>query len=259
MNEPVPPQLPPDIDYQIPPRPEPVSSGTKWGIGCSIGCLIALLVGGIITYVIVTRIKSGLNAAFDAFSSSTPIAFTTPTADPGTISALITRYDAFADAMKNGTDTGPLELTGDEINLLIHNHPDWIELAGHTEVTIQDDQLTGRVSIPLDGVPLMSGRFFNGTATIRLSLIDGKLEAYLDNIEAGGNPLPPEIASALKSDNIFKNSQSNPEMEKEIQSLKEIRIQGGRLIIVPKPAAERAAPSPAEAPPAPPVSPPSKA
>jgi hypothetical protein len=248
MKEQTPPQLPPDIEYQLPPRPEPSSSGKKWGIGCSIGCLVALLIGSIAAYLIYSGVKKVGTAMLDTFSATTPIVFTAPTADPSVVSALIARYDGFSDAMKNGTETGPLELTGDEINLLIHHHPDWKELAGHAEVTVQEDQLTGRVSIPLDAIPMMSGRYFNGTATIRLSLVDGKLEAYLDKIEAGSKPLPPEIANALKSENIFKNSQTNPELEKDIRSLKEIRIQGGRLIIVPKPAAERPA-APAEAPP----------
>lgn len=252
MNE-TPPQLPPDIDYQPVNRPEGMSAGAKWGIGCSIGCLLTLLIVGIIAYGIFVKTREITVGVLDKFSSVTPVAFTPPVAEPAAVEALTARFDAFSAAMESGTDTPPLELTGEDINLLIHHHPEWKGLAGKTEVAIEGQQLTGQISIPLSTVvPFLKGRYLNGKATIRLALVNGSLEGYIDDMEVANQKLPPEIMTQLQTENIFKDSQKDADFSTLMRTLQELKIEDGRLIIVPKPSAERqpGAPKvPAEAPP----------
>lgn len=231
---------PPDIAYQPPQPKEGLSTGAKWGIGCSVGCLFTLLIAGVISYVIYVKAKEIGTGILNEYTSETPIVFVAPEADQASIDDVISRYDAFSDAMKEGTETSPLTLSEADINLLIYHHPDWKEMAGHTSISIEDDQLTGQLSIPLDELgSLLKGRFLNGSATIRLSLSDGHLEGYMDSIEVANQMVPPEIISELQKDNIFKKSETDPEFREKIRGLDEIRIEGGELIIVPKPAVDR--------------------
>ena len=253
MNQP--PPLQPDIEYRPPQPSRGLSTGAKWGIGCSIGCLITLLIGGLLAYLAFVKVKEAAVSLLDKFSSTSPVVFSAPPADQATIDSVLKRFDDFTEAMKEGRDVAPLALSGEEINLLINYHPEWKELAGHTSVSIDEDKLRCQVSVPLDSLnPFLKGRYFNGDATIRLGLADGKLETYVDDLRVGGKPLPPEVMTELKSANLFQDQHRNPELEELTRSIEAIRIENGRLIIVPQPASERQKSSaPADPAPAPAV------
>lgn len=242
-----PPQLPPDIDYRPPQPHQGMSSGAKWGVGCSIGCLTLLLIFGCLAFFLYFKSKELVSAVVDQYTSETPIVFEAPEAEQVTIDALVAEFDDFRDAMEQGADTAPLMLTGEEINLLIYHHPDWEQMAGHTQVEIVGDQLTGQISLPLDEVmPLLKGRYVNGKATIRLELSESGLEAYIDSIEVANQAAPPEIITELQKENLLQETQHNPEFRQLMETLESIRIENGQLIIVPKPAADRkSAPAPA--------------
>ncbi|MCB1086261.1 MAG: hypothetical protein KDM63_04395 [Verrucomicrobiae bacterium] len=252
MNE-TPPQLPPDLEYQPPAQPEAMSAGAKWGIGCSIGCLLTLLIAGALLYVGYVKVKDLASGLLNQYTSETPLVFQAPEADSAEIESLMLRANTFGDAMKSGTDAPSLELTARDINLLIHHHPDWKEMANRAEVVIEGDQLTAQISLPLDEMSkVLKGRFLNGKATIRLVLANGILEGYLDDLEVANQKLPPELMSEFKDKNLFDDPSKRPQLEQMTRDFQELKIQGGRLIIVPKPASERApksAPPTAEAPP----------
>lgn len=248
------PQLPPDIDYRPPQPQQGMSSGAKWGIGCGIGCLTLLLIFGGIALFTYFKVKELAVAVVDQYTSETPIVFEAPEAEQATIDALVARFDAFRTAMEEGTDTEALRLTGEEINLLIHHHPDWEQMAGHTAVEIEGNQLSAHISLPLDEVlPMLKGRYLNGKATIRLELSESGVEAYIDGIEVANQTAPPEIIAELQKENLLREAQHDPEFRKLTETLESIRIEDGQLIIVPKPATER------KTEPAPPAEPPTPA
>ncbi len=236
-----PPPMPSQFDYQPPQPKEGLSTGAKWGIGCSVGCLVTLLIAGVIGYFVYVQAKEIGTRLLNEYTSETPIVFTAPEAEPGTIEELVGRFDTFRDAMKTGGEAQPLLLTGEEINLLIHHHPDWQDLAGHTAIEIEGNQMTGQMSLPLGDLGgFFEGRYLNGIATIRLAIANGVLEGYFDAIEVAGQPVPPEIISELQKENIFKDAQSDPQFRDLMKTIESLEIQDGQLIIVPKPAADRA-------------------
>lgn len=240
MNTETPPDLPPDVAFQPPEPPRGLSSGAKWGIGCGSGCLVALLVAGILGYLAWVKTKEFTGKVLDEFTDKDPVTFVAPEVDQATIDGVITKFDEFRTAMTEGRDAAPLMLSGDEINLLIHHHPDWKGFAGHTSVEIVEDQLKGQLSIPLDEMgPLMKGRYLNGTATIRLELEDGVVTGFIDQVEVAGHAAPPEMIRQLQTENIFDNAQNDPETRDMMRSLESIKIEEGQIIIVPKPASER--------------------
>lgn len=247
-HPPIPP-LPPDIDY-LPPQPsDGMSPGAKWGIGCSLGCLLlALVVGGLGIFGVI-KAKQWGTAMLDQYTADAPLAFEAPVASPETVAALLERFDAFSAAMREGAEAEPLVLSGDEINLLIHHHPDWQELAGHVSVAIEDDQLTGTLSIPLDPIGgFLAGRFLNGKATLRLALSGESLEAYIEEIEVANQTLPETITRELKGKNLFEDAATDPEFRVTMGALDELRVAEGRLFIVPKPPERRPRRDPPESP-----------
>ena len=64
------------------------------------------------------------------------------------------RVEAFRKAIDEGTPTEPLVLTSDDLNALIEDDED---LKGKFFVKVEEDEIKGQVSIPLD--PLAKGPF----------------------------------------------------------------------------------------------------
>lgn len=248
MNQ-SPSNLPPDVDYQPPQPSEGLSTGAKWGIGCGSGCLVALLIAGIVGYLAWSKTKEAIGDALDKFTSPDPIVFVAPEAEESVITAVMARFDAFTQAMKDAEEAEPLILTGEEINLLIYHHPDWNELAGKTSVDIVGDQFTGEVSLPLgELMPLLAGRYLNGQATVRIGLENGYLTGFIDALKVAEEEAPADVIRELQTQNIFQDAQQDPELRKLIETLEEIRVEDGKLIVIPKPAAERGGAAPAETP-----------
>lgn len=242
MNEKPPPLLRSDIDYNPPPPPLNRGDSTKsWVIGCSAGCLVAALIVGVAGFFVARSLVSTWNEAREKLTSTEPVQFETPSAAGGQdLQGVLNRYNRFREALASRTDAEPLVLTGDDVNVLICFHPDLAALREHARVSIEDDKLTSRLSIPLDGMmESMKGRFLNGEATIRLSLAGGKLHAYIENLQAAGYSVPEPFMRELRKEDVFEDSRTDPEFDALINTLDKIEIEGGKLHIVPKPANER--------------------
>jgi len=234
----------PDIDY-TPPQPiDDTGSGTgkKVFVGCSIGCLVLLIV---IVVAAIVVVKMGVNTALE-FTEEEPIEFATPTADQATVDDVKARYEAFRNAMGAGQDAEPLVLSGEDVNLLIYHHPDFVTFQGIGKVAMVDDELTTTLSLPTDAMAKLSkkfeGRYLNGEATIRLQLNNGQLEVYLVDLKGAGKSIPDMYLTQLQSENLMQNAQTDPEFEKLLRTLEELKVEDGKLWIVPKPAADRSAP-----------------
>ena len=236
-----PPPLRSDIDYNPPqPPPERGDSTKAWVIGCSAGCLVAALVFGVTAFFVFRGLVSTWKETAEKLTSTEPVSFEQPEISEGETRELTNRDDRFRTALASGSDTEPLILTGKEANALICSHPDLADLKAHTRLAIEGDRLTSKVSIPLDNMmESMRGRYLNGEATIRLSLANGKLRAYIVELQAGGHSVPEFIMEELRKEDIFEDSRTDPEIEAAINTLEEIRIEEGKLHIVPKPANER--------------------
>ena len=158
--------------------------------------------------------------------------------------ALQDRVEAFRKAVNDGTATEPLVLTSDDLNALIEEND---ELKGMIYVKIEGDELKGKVSIPLDKLPLamFKGRYLNGEADLKASLFDGVLIVTLDAIEVNGKRPPEEVhdrasASRTSPRTSYKDAK-NAEMIRKLESLE---IKDGKIILKvrAKPGATRAEP-----------------
>ncbi|MCP5541295.1 MAG: hypothetical protein H7A53_08720 [Akkermansiaceae bacterium] len=242
--------IPPPLEYTAPQAPvsagPPPKQGRSGGggclAGCGTGCLISIIVLVLIVGGLVWMGYKAVSRAVDEYTSEQPIVFVEPEADPQTIQSLVSQFDVFRTALAQGKEAPPLTLTGRDINLLMYHHPDWAPLAGKANVDIVEDRMTAKVSVPLHEIfpiALVKGRYLNGEATMRLGLSEGVIAAYFDDLKIGDNPLPGEVMDQIRNENLFKDANSDPEFRKILSSLAEIRIESGRLILMPKSAAER--------------------
>ncbi|WP_417739099.1 hypothetical protein [Rosistilla oblonga] len=202
----------------------PKSSGSCWLYGClgSIALLSILVVcGGVGTYWFV-------NNQIQKYTSETAADLPVVEIGEERLAELESRVDGFKTAVEAESTPPELILTADEINAMIAKQDD---LRGRVFVKIADGQVEGDVSIPV------AGRFFNGSATFDVKLVDGMLFVNLKAATIKGEPVPDMAIEAIGKENLAKELNTDPDMAKFIKSLDSVRIEGDKIILSPKVAA----------------------
>jgi hypothetical protein len=104
-------------------------------------------------------------------------------------------------------------------------------------VTIEGDQIKGKVSIPMDdlaqapGLSRLKGRYLNGSAALKVSLANGVLMVTLQSLEAKGQSPPPQVMAQLQSVNFAQNATQDPKTQEMIGRLESIEVKDGNLTI----------------------------
>lgn len=240
---------PPPLAPLSPPSPAaPVAppqkkSGCGWiGGGCGLGCLLA--VGAFVALVIfaVVGVKNYLGKVIDEYTATQAVPVEAPVAAPGQIAEATAKFDAFQQGLEPGGTPVPLDLTGDELNLLIFNHPAFSALAGKASVSIEDDQLSSRVSLDFGDLPIpegffgdkLKGKFFNGDLDLKMGMAAGRPSLYLENLSVNGNPVPEAFISGMRAQNLLENAHKDPQFSKFLGRIEDLRIEDGRLQVIPK-------------------------
>jgi hypothetical protein len=198
--------------------------------GCVFwGCaaLVLLVVLGVLTTCVGIYVA---RSKVEEYTQDHPTRFApSPLADDER-AALDRRLGAFETAAKAGDATPALTLTGDEINALIERRGD---LKDRLRVSIQSDRIRSQVSVPLDAMGF-AGRFLNGTATLSLSLRDGRLDVRASDIEANGKPLPEVLAKAFSEQNLAEKVMDDPKTREAFAHLERIELTGGNVVVTAK-------------------------
>ena len=171
-----------------------------------------------------------------AYTDSKPIEVAELRLSDGEITNLQARVKSFNDAMESNTPVGPLVLTADEINALLNR-------AARTNsqpvprlfFSFNEDRVQAQVSLPLDGIGLrmLRGRYFNGTGDLLFSLNHGKMVLNVKSLSVKGRPLPEQWMQSIRNQNLADGWTNNPDFGDAFSRLQAIRIQSGKLIIVP--------------------------
>ena len=218
------------------PASEPAKRRGCFFYGC-ITVLIVMVLVGIAFFFAVRYTVTKIAQIVEQYTETTPMTLPTVQISPTDYEQLDKRVTAFADAVNARKATQPLVLTGDEINALIANNPAWKALKGKVYVTIEGDQIKGKVSIPMDDlsqVPLLSrlkGRYLNGAAALKVSLANGVLVVALQSLEAKGQSLSPQIMTQLQSVNFAQNSAQDPKTKEMIGRFESIEIKDGKITV----------------------------
>lgn len=229
----------PQPTYQPPPRKSGCGCA---GAGCGVGCLVAVIAGIVCLVALGIAGKKWLETTINEYTSYEAQPVVAPQATPEQIAAALAKAQAFRNGMDGGGDPVPLVLTGEELNLVLWNDPEFSQLAGKAEVGIEEDQLHAKVSIPLDDLPLpkggiadmLKGKYFNGELGVRIGMESGQPALYLDNLAVNGAPVPEMFMSGLRSQNLLEEALKNPEGRAIFDRIEDIRVEGGRLTIIPK-------------------------
>jgi hypothetical protein len=210
--------------------------------GCLFyGCLSFL----VLAVVLLVAAWCFVSLTVSTYTDASPRPLPVVTLPPERVEALQERAEKFEEAVKapepEGEDAGPpsLVLSEEEVNtLLFRENPG---LRGKLLVRLGADRLIAELSLPLDflKVRMFRGRYLNGRAVMNLSIRDGKVLAFIDDLEVNGKPLPKVLDRALKEKNLGEDLHFQPETQGYMDRITSLEVKEHRLVI-------RARPKPAE-------------
>jgi len=214
--------------------------------GC-VSMVVLLFIGVVLAVVVALNLPKFLTQIALPYTDTAPVQLERVEVSSAELKALQQRVAAFQEALQGQKTSQELILTAHEINALISNDPNLKELRDKLLVSIEGDAIRGKVSWPLpDWGPFrLKGRYLNGDVAFRVSLQDGRLGVFLDDIQVKGQPLPKPLLSQFKTENLAEGIQRDPKNAAEIQKFDTIKIENGKLILRNK-ASESPSPQPAE-------------
>ena len=205
--------------------------------GCFFyGCVIA----SVLTVLLLIALGIGAFFAWRFFSSivqqwtaTAPMELPkVPLSDDERI-AVKERVASFRKALEEGTAVEPLVLTGDDINALIEENPDF---RGKVFARVDGDKLKAQVSIPLDNfeVAPLRGRYLNGEAELKASLSNGVLLVMLESLEVNGKKLPGRFLEEMREQNLAKDAYKDPKSAEMLRRFESLEIKDGKIILKPR-------------------------
>ena len=208
------------------PRDSPNSPRRFWlWFGVIFATLFALAAGIVVFFVYQTyNISKNI-------TSPTPTELPVASPDQEKIKGLGDRISSFQTAI-NENKSAELVLSAQDLNTLVALEPDF---AGKVYFDIQEDQVSMKGTLPLGTVPGLEGRFLNGTIAMKISLQDQKLvitptKIVLDNPSMPGF-VQDTIMDSLKKQNLAEEALKEPEFQKWLKTIKDIKVSNGKIII----------------------------
>lgn len=212
----------------------------KKGRGCLfyffVTLLVLLIVGGGALYYGYRVIMGQVGEFVNQYTESAPRPLPRDPLTEQDIADVQQRVVDFTQNIETGASSEPLVLTGKDINALIASSPELQYFKDSVHVSVEGDQITGEVSLPLAdfGYP---GRFLNGKATFAVALADDQLDVRISELQVKGEPVPDSVMSALQGQNLAENSKLDQQEGKIIQKIDRLEISDGKVTITPKTAA----------------------
>jgi hypothetical protein len=219
-------------EYTEKPAPPP-----KQPRGCFFyGCLISaiLLVVGIlaITATVYFGYRYLINTAKE-YTETQPMALPPVVMPEAQRQELRKRIETFHKALEEKKAAEPIVLTADDVNAWIDDQPQW---KGKARIAIKGEEITGKISIPLSDLKIaeLANRYLNGSATLRVALLNGILDVRADSIEVRGKPLPEAFAQSLLGKNLAEKSMDDPKTREALDKLESIVVKNDTIILTPK-------------------------
>lgn len=204
--------------------------------GCFFyGCVISLIVGAVLLVGLVLLVLNApklLSRVALTYTEPTPAQLQRVEVAPAELQSIEQRLARFSQALQDQV-ADELVLTDRELNALIAQSPGLKDLRDKLFVTITGDTITGQISLPLEnwGPLQLKGRYLNAEVTFRVSLENGQLGVFMNELKVKGQRLPGPLAAAFQNQNLAEQFQRDPETAAQIARFDSIRVQDGKLIL----------------------------
>jgi hypothetical protein len=210
---------------------EPVTA--KKGMGCGawlgMGCLVVI----VLCVSLLAIAYYGAKALVNKCTDTAPMELAKISVSSADVQRVVLKVQEFGDALKAGTAVQPLILSAQDLNCLVSD----INESGEAGIrlAIENNKLKGQVSLPLEKMmPALKGRYLNGAALFSVSLADGRLLVFMDDLEVKGKKLPDAFMRDLRASNMAEDANKDPEFQDKIRFIESIRIEDNNVVIMPK-------------------------
>jgi hypothetical protein len=232
MNNP----LPEDLRDTQPYTPQPTQTfdinptpPRQFPWGCLLGgCLGTILLGLLVIGLMGYGVYSFAQHQIAKYTADAPVELPTVDISEEEIEAIKTRLEDFRKQFESGEAPQELVITEDEINALIAGNSD---LKGRVYIQIEDGNLKADVSIPLDQFPGGKGRYFNGSATLHMELENGVLVANVIDAEANGSPIPEDVMTEFRKQNLAKEMYKDVKTAEALQRCESLVVESDRIVL----------------------------
>ena len=143
------------------------------------------------------------------------------------------RIDQFLANAQSGETNARLALSANDLNALVSES--WF--SNRIYLSIESNVVSGKFSIPLAelGMPLLRGRFLNGTGTFDVGCGGGTLLVTLRNVAVNGVPLPDHYQKWIQKQNMAANMATNVVSQEALNRVGRIGVANERLVIEVEP------------------------
>jgi len=223
----------PDPEPQAPPR----KKRGCFFYGC-ITSLILLAVAALGIFLGMRYLISRAREMVAQYTDTSPMALPKVDMSPEQLRQLTARVQAFGQALDAHTNTGPLILTGPEVNALLASTPELKDYKDKIYVSFEGEEARAQISLPLEGLHIpgldLKGRYLNGNGAFKLAITNGLASVTVASFEAKGKPLPATFLASMQQQNLAQgfNSTTNTASLAGFQS---VQVKDSTLIATPKP------------------------
>jgi hypothetical protein len=195
--------------------------------------LLMMIIGGYVGYRFARNLAQTL---INDYTETNAVALPTVRFTAGQITELTNRIERFEKAVQENKSVEPLLLTEDEINALITDGMSTNSNA-RIYVTLDEDRIKGELSVPAEdfGFRMLRGRYLNGSGEFLVSMREGELRINVKELSVKGRPLPEEFMRPLRMQNYAAGWTNDPDFNGAAKRLQEIKIERGKVRVVPKP------------------------
>jgi hypothetical protein len=197
--------------------------------GCLIGgCCGVLLLGVIALGLGAWGLYSAVQSQIAKYTSTTPVELPTVDISDEEIQAIKTKMADLKTQFDSNAAPQEFVITEDEINALIAGDSD---LKGRVFIEIDEGQITAKVSIPLDNIPGGKGRYFNGSASLKVKMENGVLVANVIDAEVNGEEVPEEFMSEVRKENLAKDLYKDVKTAEALQRCESLVVEADRIVL----------------------------
>jgi hypothetical protein len=221
--------------------PIPTSPPRARKRGCVLrGCLVIFIVV-MLMGVIIGGAGTYIYYGFAPFLKQEPAPIRIYPATDAEYQAVLAKVAPFSRALEAGIEA-PLEITAQELDILIARDPAWAELRGKLYLNIVNNELIADVSTPADEEENAQVQlFFNARLYLRASIAGGEFTAVMRRVETlSGQPLPSVLARCAASpgfaqswdDSINRRIKDNSFLARYLSRLRTATIEKNRILVI---------------------------
>lgn len=203
------------------------------GHGCFFyGCMtIIVLIIAVVCIAVAGGwwvVKKGLS-----YTDTQPLQIALINAPSGEVAECRKRWDTFIDTVRAGARPAQITMSSRDLNILLQTttDPELAKLRGKVDIKLDGDRATGHISIPLNAVPLATGRYANGEGEFDISCDNGLLSIRLNSLKVRGEPVPDAFMASMKEINLAADLYKDPRKVDALKRLKSVKIQNSLVTI----------------------------